>query len=321
MPSNRVPRVRLKQALSYGLYGVLCVGALGAGAAAGWVGQSKVGTAYARQTLLNVKPADVFETTDGVNLLILGCDADVSPGGKKVLRKQARSDTMIVARLDFKNSRISGIGIPRDLLVELPGYRAQKINGYHSIGGPELARQAAETVLGVKIDRTLTIDYDSFQDMVDMVGGVEVFVPKRMKYTDRRANPPLNIDFKPGRQLMNGYDAMCFVRFRHSDDTFHRQERQVDFMLSFKDAVKKKPQLLNQLADQAMHVLGDGFTSEEMAAIARFAQSLPREAIAFGSVPVVPASNYNLKLDEAKLPEVLSEFNLVETPAVVSQRS
>lgn len=299
-------------------YFLMCAIALGAGAAVRWVGSSKVASAYVMQTLRNEPPKEAFGGLDTVTLLLLGCDEDVSYGGKKVTRKLARSDTMLVVRLDFSKNRISGVGIPRDLLVELPGYRSQKINAYHAIGGKDLAQAAAEKVLGIKIDRTITIDYESFIRMVDMVGGVDVYVPKRMKYTDKRANPPLYIDFKPGRQHMDGYQSMCFVRFRHSDDTFHRQDRQVDFMLAFKETLKGQPQLVAQVADQAMAVLGGGLDGSEVAALARFAQGVPKDSIKFGAVPVLPASNYNFNLDEGKLPETLRQFNLVDPAVKVS---
>lgn len=310
----------LKRALVSVAYGVLCVGSLALGVVAGWIGESEVGSAYLRQTVLNVDPKEVFKDQGSLTILLLGCDADVSYGGKTVLNSKARSDTMMVAKLDFNRQRISGVGIPRDLLVATEGYRAQKINAYHSLGGPALAAKATQEVLGIAIDRTVVLDYDSFQKMVDMVGGVEVFVPKRMKYTDKRANPPLLIDFKPGRQKMNGYDALCFVRFRHSDDTFHRQSRQIDFMLSFKQAVKQKPQVANRLVDELRHLLGDTFSPDEMAALARFAQDVPKESIAFGTVPVKPASNYNFRIDDEKLDQVLEEFNLRESSTLVSRR-
>jgi len=309
----------LRKVLRAGAYVTFLGVALAGGTAMGWLGKSKVAASFVQQTLSNTSPQEIFGNKQAVTLLILGCDEDVSYGGTKVLRKQARSDSMLVAKLDFESNRITGVGIPRDLLVQLPGYRSQKVNAYHAIGGKELAQKAAEQVLGISIDRTLTLDYESFIKMVDMVGGVDVFVPKRMKYTDKRANPPLYIDFKPGRQHMDGYQAMCFVRFRHSDDTFHRQARQVDFMLALKETMRKKPQLIGEVADQAIHVLGDGLSSSEMAAIARFAQRIPKDGIKFGTVPVLPAGDYNFKLDEAKLPKALEEYNLAD-PVRVSLR-
>lgn len=297
-------------------YVSLCGAAAGLGFFSRFVSESKVVGAYSRQLILNTPPKEVFDNKDSMIVLVLGCDADVSYGGKKILNGKARSDTMLVAKLDFANRRISGVGLPRDLLVEVPGYHKQKINAYHAIGGKPLAQKAAEAVVGIPIDRTITLDYPSFMEMVDLVGGVDVFIPKRMKYQDLRANPPLKMDFKPGRQRLDGYDAMCFVRFRHSDDTFQRQARQIDFLMAFKEVLKTKPQLLGRVADKALGVLGDGFSSDEVAAMARFAQSVPKDRIRFGTVPVIPAANYNMELDESALPEVLSRYNLMALPKV-----
>lgn len=305
-----------KKVLVNGGFALLCASGIGLGFVTRFLTESKVAGAFSRQAILNTPPEEVFDNQKALTILLLGCDADVSYGGKKILKGQARSDTMLVAKVDFSARRITGLGLPRDLLVEVPGYHRQKINAYHAIGGKPLAQKAAEEALGIKIDRTITLDYPSFMQMVDLVGGVDVFIPKRMKYQDLRANPPLKMDFKPGRQRLNGYDAMCFVRFRHSDDTFQRQTRQLDFMLAFKDTLRAQPQLLGRVADKALSVLGDGFSSEEVAALARFAQGVPKDQIRFGSVPVLPAANYNLELDRGALPDTLTRYNLTPTRAV-----
>ena len=300
------------------LYVGWCALFLGSGYVLHWVGNSTVLTEFLKQSIENTKPQEIFNGKSSLTMLVLGCDEDVSYGGLKVLKKQARSDMMLVAKLDFDNNRISGVAIPRDLLVALPGYKEQKINAYHAIGGKELAQQAVEQVLGIPIDRTVTLDYEAFQQMVDLVGGVEVFISKVMKYSDKRANPPLIIDFKPGRRLLDGYQAMCFVRFRHSDDDFKRQDRQRDFMLSFKESVMKQPGLINQVADKALAVLGGGFNGAEMAAVARFSRGVRSESIALGQIPVLEAPHYNLILDEAKLPATLKKFHLIESNDAVS---
>ncbi|MCB8932309.1 MAG: LCP family protein [Fimbriimonadaceae bacterium] len=306
------PTPRWYRVLGILYYTVFCAVILAGAALAHWVTDSEVLRAGIVQTFTQKAPEDVF-TRDTVTLLVLGCDEDRAYGGKQVLRTQARSDMMLVARLDFKKNRISGVTIPRDLLVRVPGYRNQKINAYHSIGGADLAKKAAEQVLGVPIDKVVTIDYEALQKMVDLIGGVEVFVEKRMKWTDKRGG--LFIDLQPGKQKLDGYNAMCYVRFRHSDSDFARSERQKNFLLSFKEAALGNPSNLNRVADQAVKLLGGGLNPSEVAALAMFARKVSADNIKFGTVPVLPASNYNLELDTRLLPKTLEEYHLLEDRA------
>src|SRR5688500_1557516 len=228
-------------------YGLICIAALSIGAGFRWVGQSPLLWQMFKTKVLRMAhptPQSVFQK-DSVTLLVLGCDED-RVWGKGVIREKARSDMMLVAKIDFKQNRISGVSIPRDTLVAVPGYAEQKINGYHAIGlrnggesmAKELAKEAAQTCIGVPIDKVLVIDYKAMQEMVNLVGGVDIFVDKDIKYNDNFGE--LHINLKAGKQRLNGYEAMGFVRFRHDRlGDFARQDRQKQFMLAFKEAMQQ----------------------------------------------------------------------------------
>src|SRR5207253_927402 len=146
-------------------------------------------------------------------------------------------------------NRITGVSIPRDTLAAPDGYKRQKINAFHLLGGPDLSKAAVESLIPVQIDRVVVLNYKAFEDMIDLVGGVDVSVPKKMDYDDVRGH--LHIHLKPGPQHLGGEDAVGFVRFRHSDDDFHRQGRQKAFLLAFKNAVMHRPSALPQVAVKA----------------------------------------------------------------------
>lgn len=295
---------------------VLCAFAIGAGTILGYVGKSPLIQQMAIQRIQNTPPEEIFRE-DTVNVLLLGCDEDRAYGGKKILRQYARSDMMLVARLDFKTKQITGVSIPRDTLADLPGYREQKINAYHSIGGKDLAKRAVENLLGLSIDKVIVLDYQIFQDVVDMVGGVDVFIDKKLKYTDRRGG--LYIDLKPGLQHLDGYNAMCFVRYRHGDSDFARQARQKDFLLAMRDAVRKNPVVIGDVANKAAQMLEDDFTLEQIAAIVSFAQKIGSDNIRMGQIPVFDAPNYNLRVDRRNLRKTLEEFDMLDgEPTTVS---
>jgi LCP family protein required for cell wall assembly len=221
---------------------------------------------------------------------------------------------MLVARIDFKNKRVGGVSIPRDLEVELPGYRAQKINAYHSIGGPPLAQQAVESVIPIQIDKVIVLNYDAFQKMIDSAGGVEVFVTKKMDYDDNAGH--LHVHLKPGRQKLKGYDAMCYVRFRHdAQSDFARQGRQKDLMLALKEQLKKNPGIIPDVTNEAYNVLNKALSTDEVAALGRFMQSIPGDNIKMGQVPVISQSkSYNLLLDTDKLHDVLVANYIIDAP-------
>lgn len=307
MAKKAAPKPLWKKVLTGTGYVLFCAFALGIGTIAGWIAKSPVLSAGLKQTITNRPPREVFGK-DAFTMLVLGCDENRAPGGAKVTTAAARSDMMLAVRVDLINGEVTGISIPRDTLWRVPGYSEQKINAYHSIGGKELAKRAVEGLLGVPIDRVAVINYESFQHMVDMVGGIELDVEKRMKKTDRRGD--LYIDLQPGLQRLNGYDAMCYVRYR-GDSDFHRQERQRAFVLKFKEAVLSRPQMINEIATESVNLLGGELSPDEMAALARFAQSVQNEDIRMGMVPVNEAANYNLRVDEDKLPDVLAEFHFV----------
>ncbi len=292
-------------------YLTFCSFSLSSGIFLGWAGKSKVITAISKQAITHKKPEEVFLNRPHLTLLLLGCDEDRAPGGKKILVESARSDTMIVVKFDFQHQRITGISLPRDLMVQLPGYRAHKINAYHKFGGNELAKKAAESVLQISIDKVIDLNTSAMQEMVELVGGVEIYVPKKMKWTDRRGN--LYIDLKPGMQKLDGYNAMCFVRYRHGDSDHHRQERQKEFLLAFRNALSKKPALLPVVLDKTIEIAGNQFTPDELAALALFVNRIGNDNIKMGVVPTYVAGYYYLGLDRAALPKVLKEFNLIST--------
>lgn len=293
--------------LSLGLFSLVLV------AAWLWVRQSPVlATAVGRKVeeVVGIAPVDPFAGKPALTVLILGCDADYSRGGKRVLRKYARSDMMLVARFDFAAQRVAGLSIPRDTLVAVNGYPEQKINAYHSLGGPDLAKQAVENLLGLRIDRVIVLDFDAFQRMVDAVGGVEIDVKKRMKWVDRAAK--LTIDLKPGKQVLGGYDAMGFVRFRHTDSDLHRTERQRQFLMAFRAAVQKKPFQLPNVINQAAAVVNGAFSPVELVALAEFAQKLGDGQIQMSVVPTFEVQGYNLRVDSKKLTETLTDLAMNE---------
>jgi LCP family protein required for cell wall assembly len=338
-----------------GLFYILFLGIIFAVATgASWVKQSPLmvtimGDAIRDSVGMEPRKAEEVFHNDTLTLLILGCDQNLGDTysrrwkervkreflrtgvrphiSRDISKDTARTDMMLVAKLDFTNHTISGLSIPRDLEVSLPGYHAQKINGYYTYGkgdtavSEQITKEAVEFVLpGVHIDRVVTLDYDAFQNVVNMVGGVPVNIEKDLEYVD--VGGDLFIDLKKGPQVLDGYNAMCFVRFRKADSDFKRQERQKDLLVSLKKQLLSTGNIfaIPQVVEQAKLVLGRALTDDEIAGLAMWAKGVPSTGIKLGMVPIRESSrSTNLYLDEDKLPEVMGEFGL--NPSYQAARS
>ncbi|PZV15116.1 MAG: LytR family transcriptional regulator [Pseudanabaena sp.] len=152
-----------------------------------------------------------------VNILILGIDNSGHPHQAAFTLGEAlsgNSDTMLLIRLLPKTHQVNILSLPRDTRAEIPGVGADKINAANVYGGMPLAASTVSQLLrNIPIDRYIRVDTEGFIHLVDALGGVEVNVPKAMKYVDRSQN--LNINFVAGNQTLNGQHLQEYVRFRH----------------------------------------------------------------------------------------------------------
>ncbi len=154
-----------------------------------------------------VSEVEVPESPSAMNLLILGSDRREGEEGEP-----SRSDTIILVHVDPDQDYLSVLSLPRDLRVDVPGYGLNKINYAFAAGGAALTIQTVEQLTGVDINHYLEVDFNAFCDITDALGGVYVDVDQRY-YND---NPTYElINLAPGYQLLNGDDALDYVRFRH----------------------------------------------------------------------------------------------------------
>ncbi|NJK41135.1 MAG: LCP family protein [Acaryochloridaceae cyanobacterium SU_2_1] len=149
-----------------------------------------------------------------VNIVVMGIDLNLEapPGSPEAFK--SRSDTMLLIRLNPGTDRVSILSIPRDTRVNIPDVGVTKINAANWFGGPNLATEViSQTLNNVPIDRYVRVSTGAFRELVDVVGGVEVFVPTQMKYEDQTQK--LKIDLEPGLLVLNGEQAEGFVRYRN----------------------------------------------------------------------------------------------------------
>ena len=138
------------------------------------------------------------------NILVVGLDN---------VEGSHRTDTIMVVHISSKERKISVVSIPRDTIMNIPGIGLTKVNHAFAYGGITLTKATLEDFLGVKIPFTVAINVDGLAKVIDTLGGLTIDVEKRMYYVDYAGG--LYVDLYPGTQLLNGRQAVAYVRFRH----------------------------------------------------------------------------------------------------------
>jgi LCP family protein required for cell wall assembly len=140
----------------------------------------------------------------------------------------ARSDTIMLARVQPDRHRIALLSIPRDLYVEIPGHGHDRINMAFRYGGERLLTRVVRDTLGVEIDHFVEVDFHGFKDVVSALGGV--WFPVDQRYFNENvgtaATNYANIDLQPGYQKLTGSQALAYARYRHDDSDLYRAARQ-----------------------------------------------------------------------------------------------
>jgi len=180
-------------------------------------------------------------------ILLLGLDARPGEG------LNARSDALMLARLDPERGDIALLSLPRDLWTAIPGFGESKINAAFFFGsrqmgsGLQLAKQTVSGALGIPIDYAVAIDFAGFRSLVDTIGGISVDVPVEL-YDGSFPTDDYGYmvaHFLPGPQTMDGARALVYARTRHPDSDFERMKRQQLVLLGILQRIRERGALAN----------------------------------------------------------------------------
>lgn len=165
-------------------------------------------------------------------ILLIGSDVRVK--GASGYGGGARSDTLILVRLDPSKQATAMMSIPRDLKVSIPGHGVGKINEAYTYGGAKLTVETIKEITGLRINHVITVDFLGFVHAVDHLGGVYLDIDQRY-YNPGGSYAAINL--QPGYQKLDGRDALSYVRYRHTDTDIVRASRQQQFLAQLKQQV------------------------------------------------------------------------------------
>jgi LCP family protein required for cell wall assembly len=169
-------------------------------------------------------------------IMLIGSDQRAK--GARDFESGARSDTLILVRLDPAKKRTALLSLPRDLKVQIPGHGTDKLNAAYSIGGPKLTLKTVKQLTGLTVNHVINVDFKGFRAGVDAIGCVYADIDRH--YFNNNigvAEAYAEIDVEQGYQKLCGQDALDYVRYRHEDTDIVRAARQQDFLRQAKDQV------------------------------------------------------------------------------------
>lgn len=148
-------------------------------------------------------------------VVLLGSDARTD--------EVSRSDTILVTAAGGHDGMLA---VPRDTLLQIPGVGEGKVNSAFASGGPDLTVEALEGFLGRRINNYVVLKFDGVSDIVDAMGGITVDVEQRISPVY-----PGGPSLSPGRQTLNGAEALTYVRYRGGPSAdIGRTGRQQEFV-------------------------------------------------------------------------------------------
>lgn len=269
-----------------------------------------------------------YNITRPVNILVMGLDLPLDLPDNKVSTDvfAGRSDTMLLVRVDPAENTVNVLSIPRDTQVEIPDMGIEKINYANAAGGPTLSAQVvSRTLNGVTIDRYVRVSTGAFRELVDLVGGIEIYVPERMEYVDNTQK--LKIDLQPGQQLLNGAQAEQFARFRNdANGDIGRVQRQQQVIRALREKISSPTMVtrLPQAIELFRRYIDTNLTLEEMLALANMGLGLEKDNFRMVmlpgrfSTPDESVASYWI-FDATAKDEVMQQYFDVTSVATVTQ--
>ncbi|PTT62647.1 LCP family protein, partial [Arthrobacter sp. HMWF013] len=134
-----------------------------------------------------------------------------------------RADVLMVVHVPADRRTLYVVSIMRDTWVEIPDYGGSKINSALQIGGIHMVTRTVQSLLGIRVDHTLMLDFNGFKGLTDGLGGIDVNVPFPFQSTHDTGHV-----FSAGVNHLDGQAALEFSRERYAfaDGDYQRVQNQ-----------------------------------------------------------------------------------------------
>ncbi len=204
-----------------------------------------------------LKKADYKEEKGITNILLVGTDG-------RTLEEQSRSDAMMILTIDDKNKSLKLTSLARDTYVNIPGHGNQKLTHAYAYGSINLLVETIESNFKLDIQNYAIVNFFSFMDLVDTLGGVVVdvkpseinelnrIIPECYEFDKNKNKGSIQYIDHSGTQKLNGYQSLAYGRIRKNDSALERDRRQRALIQGMIDGVKnlpvtKYPELLDSI--------------------------------------------------------------------------
>jgi LCP family protein required for cell wall assembly len=248
-------------------------------------------SAGATPTVVSYQPmeqptAAAWDGASRITVLVMGLDFRDWQSGET-----PRSDTMILLTLDPVNKTAAMLSIPRDMWVNIPGYDYMKINQAYFLGeaqklpggGSALAQKTVENFLGVPINYVAVVDFYTFVNFVDMIGGITIDIPADTRVGILNGHSVL---LKKGTDHLFGLEALGYARDRYSEGgDFDRAKRQQAVIIGMRNRILKASIWPSMLANaptlykQFSSGVHTNLTLDEIIKLALIARQIPPDNI------------------------------------------
>ncbi len=215
------------------------------------------------------------------NFLLLGSDARYED-------ERARSDSVIFVSADTQSKRLVFLSIPRDTMVDIPGYGRDRVNAAMAYGGPELSVKTVSRLIDQPIDYYVVANYEGFIKLVDALGGIIIDVDKNMYHYDPERGGRYSINLKKGLHHLDGEKALMYVRYRGDPlGDINRVDRQQKFLRAVVEEMLKPRNIVKAplLAPKIKECIYTNLPLKEMLVLARMAQKFEDVEVANSTLP------------------------------------
>ncbi|MGA8988515.1 LCP family protein [Aeromicrobium sp.] len=258
----------------------------------------------------------------GTTYLLVGSDSrrgltkaeqkDLSTGGDGGGR--GRTDTIMLLHTGGGPSLL--MSLPRDSLVEIPGYGRTKINAAYAYGGPKLLVRTIEKNTGIRVDDYIEVGFGGLVKVVDSLGGVEICPKQRLKDKDS------GLDVQKGCQNADGRTALAYSRNRHAYATqdIQRVQSQREVLGSIAAKAKSPWTVVNPLRylSVANGASGSLRIGDDVGPIAlfRFALALSASMGGEGLNCTVPLRDFAVNWDPDRAPKMFDRIKTDRTDQI-----